>query len=183
METSKHLNGQDQPGFPRPENSRNVTEDFPNKPLISNHWNHSLEQHDIEALTHVTGTRLELGKQIADDQDPPEEYVYTCRLMENQNFRGSEIEMQAINLSRDRQAWSKNLLKRYLKECLTRDAAVGSPWMVKTKLSDIYNIPTTLPEAMKAKSDQARDVLLTKRRGGKVGSNKLLQASPRPSLT
>ena len=128
----------------------------------------------LNNFAHSVGMRLEVDKATADRADPPEEYVYTCRLMENQDFLGPEMVLKSNFLSRDRQAWSKNLLKRYLKECVERDPAVGSPWMVKPAFSAFYDIPTDLPEEMKVKSAEARDELLTKRRGGKVSFAKHL---------
>lgn len=130
--------------------------------------NHARRSLAYDLVAHSVGMRLELSKADADAQDPPDDYVYSVRLMINNHFEGTEVHVSHSNLSRDRQAWSKNLLKKYLKECIERDPAVGAPWMVKDKLAVLYAIPRELPQTMRIKSELARDELLTKRRGGKV---------------
>lgn len=47
--------------------------------------------------------------------------------------------------SRDRLAFSKSILRRFIRECVTRDAAIASPWVVKPALSLRYGLETEMP--------------------------------------
>lgn len=124
----------------------------------------------LDLAAHSIGTKIEVDKEIADKEDNPAEYIYVVRLMDKNTFTGPEYQIRASALQRDRQTFSKNLLKRFLKESMCRDPAVGAPWMVKPRLSSMYDIPTDLPDIMKQKSEVARVELLTKRKGQKVGA-------------
>ena len=48
--------------------------------------------------------------------------------------------------SRDRLAFSKSILRRFIRDCVDRDAAVASPWIVKSTIAIRYGIDTIMPE-------------------------------------
>lgn len=49
--------------------------------------------------------------------------------------------------SRDRLAFSKSILRRFIRDCVDRNPAVASPWIVKKPVADRYGVETLMPEA------------------------------------
>ena len=49
--------------------------------------------------------------------------------------------------SRDRLAFSKSILRRFIRDCVDRDAAVASPWTVKPPVAARYGVDSIMPEA------------------------------------
>lgn len=49
--------------------------------------------------------------------------------------------------SRDRLAFSKSILRRFIRDCVDRDAAVASPWTVKLPVAARYGVDSVMPEA------------------------------------
>lgn len=48
--------------------------------------------------------------------------------------------------SRDRLSFSKSILRRFIRDCVDRDAAVASPWTVKPLIAKRYNVDSIMPE-------------------------------------
>ena len=82
---------------------------------------------------------------------------------------------------RDRLVFSKSLLRRFLRECLDRESSLASPWIVKPALARRYNIPTEMPESIKAENDKVRKDEIDKRK--KVWEEKEAQAEREGRLT
>ncbi|KAF7732000.1 hypothetical protein EC973_007105 [Apophysomyces ossiformis] len=57
------------------------------------------------------------------------------------------------DLKRDRLAYSKNLLKKFIRECTTRDSYIGAPWLINPLVAEKYNIDTTLPYELQEAKD------------------------------
>ena len=51
--------------------------------------------------------------------------------------------------SRDRLSFSKSILRRFIRECVDRDAAVASPWTVKHAIATRYGVDTVMPAAIR----------------------------------
>lgn len=51
-----------------------------------------------------------------------------------------------VCLSRDRLSFSKSILRRFIRDCVDRDAAVASPWTVKKPIADKYGVENVMPE-------------------------------------
>ena len=49
------------------------------------------------------------------------------------------------HIQRDRKAFTKQMLRSFLKNSVHRDAWAGAPWLVKLKLATEYRIPTDIP--------------------------------------
>lgn len=49
--------------------------------------------------------------------------------------------------SRDRLAFSKSILRRFVRDCVDRDPAVASPWTVKPAIAKRYGVDSEMPEA------------------------------------
>ncbi|KAG0174583.1 hypothetical protein DFQ28_005738 [Apophysomyces sp. BC1034] len=56
-------------------------------------------------------------------------------------------------LKRDRLAYSKNLLKKFIRECTTRDTYIGAPWLINPLIAEKYDIDTTLPYELQEAKD------------------------------
>lgn len=48
--------------------------------------------------------------------------------------------------SRDRLTFSKSILRRFIRDCVDRDAAVASPWVVKKFIADKYGVSSVMPD-------------------------------------
>ncbi|BGP19109.1 hypothetical protein JCM10213_008044 [Rhodosporidiobolus nylandii] len=120
---------------------------------------------DYTPVTHKIGTDLNVDAKKARQDDDPDEYLYTVQLMDEEHkFEGSFMEVKAKSLSRDRLAFSKSIMKRYLRECLQRDAAIGAPWIVKPSIARAFGIPLTQNEEEVRRNEAAREGKLAKRR-------------------
>ena len=51
-----------------------------------------------------------------------------------------------VVLSRDRLSFSKSILRRFIRDCVDRDAAVASPWTVKAPIAARYGVESVMPE-------------------------------------
>lgn len=51
--------------------------------------------------------------------------------------------------SRDRLAFSKSILRRFIRDCVDRDAAVASPWTVKPAIAARYGVNSVMPEEIR----------------------------------
>ncbi|GAA6041452.1 hypothetical protein JCM8097_001884, partial [Rhodosporidiobolus ruineniae] len=120
---------------------------------------------DYSAVAHKVGCDLNVDPKVARSSDDPDEYLYTVQLMDEEHkFEGSFMEVKARQLSRDRLAFSKSILKRYMRECLMRDPAIGSPWMVKPSIARAFGIPTSQSGDEEERNRQMKEAKLAKRR-------------------
>lgn len=70
-----------------------------------------------------------------------------------------------IHNSRDRLAFSKSILKRFLRDCLDRDAtSATSPWIVKPALAAKYDIPTELTDSFKKEIEGLKEAASRRRK-------------------
>lgn len=60
------------------------------------------------------------------------------------------------HISRDRKAFTKQRLRSFLKNALTREAWNGAPWLVKKKLAEEYHIDTQVPFEVTQEHQQAQ---------------------------
>ncbi|GAA5938072.1 hypothetical protein JCM3775_005332 [Rhodotorula graminis] len=120
---------------------------------------------DYNTFAHKVGVDLNVEAKQARANDDPDEYLYTLQLMDEEHkFEGSSMEVRAKALSRDRLAFSKSILKRYLRECLMREAAIGAPWIVKPSIARAFNIPVQQSGTIEERNRAAREAKLAKRR-------------------
>ncbi|KAF9056339.1 chromatin remodeling complex protein [Panaeolus papilionaceus] len=114
---------------------------------------------------HVVGGDLKTPLQEANANDNPALYYYWVHLIElerdkshekgkssvkiteaDKRLVGSLIEVQCGMMSRDRLSFSKSILRRFIRDCVDRDAAVASPWTVKPPIARHYGVDTVMPE-------------------------------------
>jgi hypothetical protein len=60
--------------------------------------------------------------------------------------KGEEAIVDQDHLVRERKAFTKQRLRSFLKNSLTREAWAGAPWLVKPRLAEEYRISTQIPE-------------------------------------
>ncbi|GAA6019257.1 hypothetical protein JCM11491_001292 [Sporobolomyces phaffii] len=122
---------------------------------------------DYASILHRVGTDLDVDAKQAKVQDPAEEYLYTVQLMDEEHkFEGSFMEVKHRTLSRDRLAFSKSILKRYMRECVQRDASTSAPWTVKPSIARAFGIETTRARGGGGPGDNDENGAMT--RDGKV---------------
>lgn len=51
-----------------------------------------------------------------------------------------------LSFSRDRLSFSKSILRRFIRDCVDRDAAVASPWTIKPLIAKHYGVSSIMPE-------------------------------------
>ncbi|KAI9314873.1 ATP-utilizing chromatin assembly and remodelling N-terminal-domain-containing protein [Dichotomocladium elegans] len=78
------------------------------------------------------------------------------------------------DLKRDRLQFSKNLLKKFLRESMTKESYIGAPWVVKRAVADKYKLDTTLPADLQKIKEQV-DAKSGKRRSQHMAATKAAQ--------
>ncbi|KAG6842517.1 hypothetical protein C0991_000043 [Blastosporella zonata] len=113
---------------------------------------------------HVIGGDLKIPTKEANLQDSPALYFYWVHIIELEKDKshekkqggsknaekdsaiGSLMEVQCGMMSRDRLSFSKSILRRFIRDCVDRDAAVASPWTVKPSIAKRYGLESIMPE-------------------------------------
>jgi bromodomain adjacent to zinc finger domain protein 1A len=55
-------------------------------------------------------------------------------------------------------------LRRFIRDCVDRDPAVASPWVVKPAISKRYGITTAMPEDQRKKTESKKKGEMEKRK-------------------
>ena len=66
--------------------------------------------------------------------------------------------------SRDRLAFSKSILRRFIRDYVDRDSAVASPWTVKRSIAEKYGLDVVMPEATRKGVEQVKKGEIEKRK-------------------
>lgn len=69
---------------------------------------------------------------------------------------------------RDRLSFSKSILKRYMRECVQREASSAAPWVVKPSIAKAFGIETRQSDDVESQNKEIKDGKLAKRK--KVGA-------------
>ena len=125
---------------------------------------HEFHPVQIDRIAHRDVVNLDIPQIEADTMDPPSSYTYQVQLMQGNLFNGAIFEVDGVKMQRDRLMWNKALLRKYLKETLYRDPAVGSPWQVRPRWVEEYSISTQVSEAALKRSADLRDDMLHRRK-------------------
>lgn len=91
------------------------------------------------------------------DEGPNGTYTVTTPTSEG-DFRngGTIMNVHCDVMSRDRLAFSKSILKRFIRETVDRDAAVASPWVVKKEIALKYQINQQMPDEIRKGVDAVK---------------------------
>ena len=69
-----------------------------------------------------------------------------------------------LSFSRDRLSFSKSILRRFIRDCVDRDAAVASPWTVKKPIADRYGVENIMPEETRKGVQEVKNKEIEKRK-------------------
>lgn len=94
---------------------------------------------------------------------------YFVRLIDRPD---EEALADAEHLARDRKIFTKQMLRSFIKNCVTREAWTGAPWLVKSELAEKYSIDSVVPQHLRhsykiaerkaaRKSEQQQGMLFT----------------------
>ncbi|KAF8167934.1 chromatin remodeling complex protein [Crassisporium funariophilum] len=114
---------------------------------------------------HLIGGDLKVQSKDANTSDNPSLYYYWVYVLELEKDKshekgkssaktierdgkmvGSLLEVQCGMMSRDRLSFSKSILRRFIRDCVDREAAVASPWTVKPSIARRYGVDSVMPE-------------------------------------
>ncbi|KAF9037807.1 chromatin remodeling complex protein [Hymenopellis radicata] len=113
---------------------------------------------------HVITGDLKIPAKDFNARDPPDRYFYWVLITEPERDKshdkaktsqdkaradeaiGSLMEVTCHLMSRDRLTFSKSILRRFIRDCVDRDAAVASPWTVKSAIARRYGVNSDMPE-------------------------------------
>ncbi|ESK98367.1 ddt domain protein [Moniliophthora roreri MCA 2997] len=126
-----------------------------------------LQEQEKDEVVHAIDGDLKIPIKDVVARDDPHMYYYWVQILEPEKDRndkakggttkqpetkddttvvGSLMEVQCIRMSRDRLAFSKSILRRFIRDCVDRDAAVASPWTVKPEIAKRYGVQSEMPE-------------------------------------
>ncbi|KAI0936246.1 hypothetical protein AcV5_004434 [Taiwanofungus camphoratus] len=118
---------------------------------------------DDDQSIHKVAEDLKVSVKDSIAKDDPAKYVYKVQILDEEKqpgagkshdkkgkeaskWSGSLMDIQSPSMSRDRLAFSKSILRRFIRDCVDRDAAVASPWTVKPAIAERYGVNTIMPE-------------------------------------
>ncbi|TFK40993.1 ATP-utilizing chromatin assembly and remodelling N-terminal-domain-containing protein [Crucibulum laeve] len=119
-----------------------------------------------DEVPHSIGGDLKIPAKDATIRDEPDLYFYWVQIMELEKDKsdkgkgssknskldkdgeltGSLMEVKCYMMSRDRLSFSKSILRRFIRDCVDREAAVASPWIVKPTIAKRYGVDSIMPE-------------------------------------
>ncbi|KAJ6519530.1 chromatin remodeling complex protein [Mycena sanguinolenta] len=116
-----------------------------------------------EAPPHILTGDLKEPAKDANARDDPKLYYYWVHVLELEKDKAHDKqkanavdkdgkmidslrEVQCDMMSRDRLSFSKSILRRFIRDCVDRDAAVASPWTVKPAIAKRYGVQSDMPE-------------------------------------
>ncbi|KAI0307853.1 ATP-utilizing chromatin assembly and remodelling N-terminal-domain-containing protein [Multifurca ochricompacta] len=117
-----------------------------------------------QRISHQIHGDLKISAKEVNAADDPTKYLYKAQILEEEKpegrdkhtastkearakWSGSIMEVRCNVMSRDRLAFSKSILRRFIRDCVDRDAAVASPWTVKPPVAARYGVDSVMPEA------------------------------------
>lgn len=101
------------------------------------------------------------------EKDDPGQYIYTVKLVEDgveDDSQENTLQVIADKISRDRINFSRAMLKRFIRDCVERDAAVYSPWIVKPAVARRWGIPMEMSESTRLFISSYRERQMGKRK-------------------
>ncbi|EIW71309.1 hypothetical protein TREMEDRAFT_27184 [Tremella mesenterica DSM 1558] len=138
---------------------------------------------------HPFAADLTVSLEEVNQQDDPMKYFYSVRLIQegtsqgistahssndaNGHSNGGEDDgrgekwasmVNSDKSSRDRINFSRAMLKRFIRDCVERDAAVYSPWMIKPPIARRYGLPVEMPPEVRERIQRYREQQMDKRK-------------------
>ncbi|KAI8995548.1 chromatin remodeling complex protein [Trametes punicea] len=123
---------------------------------------------DEPMAIHKVAEDLKIPVKESIAMDDPAKYIYKVQILEEERqpgfgkadkskgkeasrgqWSGHLMDVDCSKMSRDRLAFSKSILRRFIRDCVDRDAAVASPWTVKPAIAARYGVNTVMPEEIR----------------------------------
>ncbi|KAK8847357.1 hypothetical protein IAR55_005214 [Kwoniella newhampshirensis] len=152
-----------------------IVKTFPPRSLTANS---SSPFRPTAPIYHPFAADLSRPIEEVNEKDDPMRYFYNVRLIEEgaaegiaaeyasatgmsnghddeeddgkgEKWQASTMEVQADKISRDRINFSRAMLKRFIRDCVVRDTAVYSPWLVKPSVAQRYGIPSEMTDEIR----------------------------------
>ncbi|KAI8137184.1 ATP-utilizing chromatin assembly and remodelling N-terminal-domain-containing protein [Fennellomyces sp. T-0311] len=114
------------------------------------------EHHDHALVPSVNGLKAN-GKDSEGQVNGSEARPRFLVELVDDNLAGLEEYKTVVtkdDLKRDRLVFSKNLLKKFLRENMVKESYNGAPWVVKASMAEKFGISTTLPDKLQAVKNQ-----------------------------
>ncbi|KAG7099386.1 hypothetical protein E1B28_001241 [Marasmius oreades] len=119
-----------------------------------------------QIIPHPIGGDLKVPVKEVNAKDDPNLYYYWVQILEpekekgerggkssgknsdesSSNVIGSLMEVQCGRMSRDRLSFSKSIVRRFIRDCVDREASIASPWTVKPEIARRYGVESVMPE-------------------------------------
>ncbi|KAG2130310.1 uncharacterized protein EDB93DRAFT_1255923 [Suillus bovinus] len=113
-------------------------------PRIKSHLDQChLRLTELLTMTQFKFTRL---VQILEEQHEKSHEKGMAALKDKVKWSGSFMDVQCSIMSCDHLAFSKSIIRRFIRDCVDRDAAVASPWTVKPVIAKHYGVDSVMPE-------------------------------------
>ena len=159
-----------------------IVKTFPPRTMSSSITASPVQFTSAVPVAHPFATDLSLTAEELEETDDPMRYFYNVRLIEEgamegaenglanghaedgEKWEGSVMEVQANKISRDRINFSRAMLKRFIRDCVVRDAAIYSPWMVKRSVALRFGLPTEMSEEVREGISRYRERQMDKRK-------------------
>ncbi|KAI0662737.1 chromatin remodeling complex protein [Cubamyces menziesii] len=123
---------------------------------------------DEPMAIHKVAEDLKIPVKDSIAMDDPAKYGYKVQILEEERqpgfgkpdkskgketnrgqWGGQLMDVDCSKMSRDRLAFSKSILRRFIRDCVDRDAAVASPWTVKPAIAARYGVSSIMPEEIR----------------------------------
>ncbi|KAI0639320.1 chromatin remodeling complex protein [Trametes polyzona] len=123
---------------------------------------------DEPTVIHKVAEDLKIPVKDSIAMDDPAKYIYKAQILEEERqpgygkadkskgketnrgqWGGQLLDVDCSKMSRDRLAFSKSILRRFIRDCVDRDAAVASPWTVKPAIAARYGVSSVMPEEIR----------------------------------
>ncbi|KAH9944458.1 chromatin remodeling complex protein [Epithele typhae] len=121
---------------------------------------------DVPTPIHKVAEDLKIPVKDSIAIDDPVKYVYKVQVLEEEKqpgfartaeknkgkesgrgqWSGTFMDVKCAAMGRDRLAFSKSILRRFIRDCVDRDAAVASPWTVKPAIAARYGVSSVMPD-------------------------------------
>ncbi|KAF9437302.1 hypothetical protein BGZ76_001308 [Entomortierella beljakovae] len=139
---------------------------FKNQYFINEDLNISWDKSTYNAVIRKVIPKEEWTTVINGVENPEVPGQYLIQVVDQKAGKINNMEriVDCSLMSRDRLAFNKNILRKYIRECSTKENYIGAPWLIKPSLAKKYGIETKLPEDLQAARDTAFSKL-KKRKG------------------
>ncbi|KAI9803308.1 MAG: hypothetical protein M1825_002099 [Sarcosagium campestre] len=87
------------------------------------------------------------------------------------------------HIMRDRKAFTKQILRSYIKNTVTRESWTGAPWLVKDHIAKKFRIETEVPSHLRQESKIAEKKAQLAQKRGEQNTKSLAAVSPNARLT